>query len=142
MAELDVEGGFIITIGTGKGPETWVMVSVTDEHGKPVTLNIVPGDLSPQPISIFVALSAAFGAAMLPLYIQDVQTIYTQPGFYGVRVEGPEDFGSIENNGVTTIAIIVDTGKARGQALACACAKAEVTKWWDDRMKKKLPHAK
>jgi hypothetical protein len=40
MAELDVAGGFIITIGTGRGPETWVMVSVADAHGKPVDLKI------------------------------------------------------------------------------------------------------
>lgn len=141
MAELDVEGGFIITIGTGRGPETWVMISVADEHGKPVSLKITPGSTEPQPISIYVALSAAFGAALLPLYIKDIQTIYTQPGFYGLRVEGPEDFGQVENNGVTTLAIIVESGKDRGQALACACGKAEVTKWWEDRMKR-APGAK
>jgi hypothetical protein len=136
MAELDVSGSFIITIGTGRGPETWVMVSVAHEDGKPAALKIPTDDTSPGPVRIYVALSAAFGAALLPLYIKDIQTIYTQPGFYGLRVEGPEDFGQVENNGVTTIAIVVDTGKDRGQALACACAKAEVTKWWTDSMKR------
>jgi hypothetical protein len=135
LAELDVSGSFIITIGTGKGPETWVMVSVMHENGKPTVLNLAPEDSTQGPVSIYVALSAAFGAAVLPLYIREVQTIYTQPGFYGLRVEGPADFGQIENNGVTTLAIVVDTGKDRGQTLACACGKAEVTKWCADRMK-------
>jgi hypothetical protein len=59
------------------------------------------------------------------------KTYRPQPGFYGLRVEGPEDFGQVESNGVTTLAIVVTTGKDRGQALACACSKAEVTKWWE-----------
>jgi len=128
--------------GAHNAPNISSRISVADEHGEPVDLKIVPDDPAPQPISIYVALSAAFGAALLPLYIKEIQGIYRQPGFYGLRVEGPADFGQVESNGVTTLAIVVDTGKDRGQALACACAKAEVTKWWEDRMQKKVPGAK
>ena len=39
MAELDVSGSFLITIGRGDGPETWIVVSTNDENGKPMVLN-------------------------------------------------------------------------------------------------------
>jgi hypothetical protein len=131
MAELDVCGSFLITIGRGAGPETWVVISVASEDGKPVSLTF-PKDPEEGPVDIFIALSAMFGAFDIPLRIVEVQP--EPAGFYGLRVEGPSDLGvRLEATRPSALGIVVDNGKNRGQALACSCGGAEVTAWFGDR---------
>jgi hypothetical protein len=128
MAELDVSGSFLITIGRGNGPETWVAVSVSSEDGKPASLKFPKRSGGLQPVEIFVALSAMFGAFPIPLRIVEVQA---QPaGFYALRLEAPADLGArLDATRPSTLGIIVDDGIDRGQALACSCGGAEVTSW-------------
>jgi hypothetical protein len=131
MAELDVSGSFLITIGRGSGPETWVEVAANNEDGTPVQL---PSKADDQSISIFVVLSAMFGAFEIPLKVVEVQP---QPlGFAGYRVEAPSDLGvTLDSIRPATMGIVLDTGSDRGQGLACSCAGAEVTSWFADRTK-------
>jgi hypothetical protein len=130
MAELDVAGSFLITIGRGAGPETCVVLSVSDADGKPVVLHFPnPPDADRRPVYIFVALSAMFGAFEIPLRIVEVQP--QEAGFYGLGVEGPRDLGvRLEQIRPSTLGIVVETGADRGQALACACPAADVTPWF------------
>jgi hypothetical protein len=134
MAELDVSGSFLITIGRGNGPETWVVVSANHENGKPVAFKF-PKDLLEGPVHIFVALSAMFGADEIPLWIREVQPM--EPGFCGLRVVAPDDLGvKLQDLRPSSLGIVVTVGKDRGQALACDCGGATVTSWFPDKMRK------
>jgi hypothetical protein len=133
MAELDVSGSFLITIGRGDGPETWVVVSANDEHGKPVVFNF-PKNPQNGPVHVFVALSAMFGAYEIPLYIKEAQPM--EEGFCGIRVETPSDFGvTLDKIAPSSLGIVVTVKKDRGQALACDCGGAKVTSWFPDKMR-------
>ena len=134
MAELDVDGAFLITIGGGQGPETNVVVSVSAEDGRPEMLTI-PKNPDEGPVSIFIALCAMFGAFDIPLRITAFQPMPL--GFYGFRVEAPPDLGvRIEDTVPATLGIVVDTGQDRGQALACSCGGAHVTSWIPEQKQK------
>jgi hypothetical protein len=135
MAELDVSGSFLITIGRGNGPETWLALSANSEAGKPVVLKF-PKELGGDgPVEVFVALSAMFGAFPVPLHVVEVET---QPlGFYGLRVVAPGDLGAkLEAMRPSTLGVIVTTKTDRGQGLACSCGGAEVTSWFAARTQK------
>ncbi|CAA9418840.1 hypothetical protein AVDCRST_MAG82-1290 [uncultured Rubrobacteraceae bacterium] len=81
-----------------------------------------------QPVDVFVALSAMFGAFPIPLRIVEVQQ--QEVSFYALRVEAPRDLGiRIEQTRPSTLGIIVDDGPDRGQALACSCGAADVAPW-------------
>ena len=131
MAELDVSGSFLITIGRGAGPETEVVLSVSEEDGTPKNLHF-PADPDEGPADISVVLSAMFGAYQLPLRIVESQPMQT--GFYGLRVETTSDLGvTIEDTRPSTLGVFVNDGTDRGQALACSCGGAEVTPWFGER---------
>ena len=132
MTELDVAGSFLITIGRGAGPETWVVIAVNSEDGKPVLLDFPKKPADQSPAHVFVALSAMFGAFEIPLKIVEVQP--QESGFYGLRVEAPGDLGvRLEATRPSTLGIVVEDRKGRGQALACSCGAADVTSWFADR---------
>lgn len=135
MAELDVSGTFLITIGRGAGPETWLVLSVNNEDGTPKLLNFSQNSDDQQPAHVFIALSAMFGALEIPLRIAEVQP--QEPGFYGLRVEinDPRELGNaqLEATRPSTLGVVVADGTDRGQALACSCGGAEVTSWFADR---------
>lgn len=134
MAELDVSGSFLITIGRGQGPETWVVVAANYENGKPVAFKF-PKHLLEGPVRIFVALSAMFGAFEIPLIIKEIQAM--EDGFCGVRVQAPDDLGvKLDSIRPSSLGVVVTVGKDRGQALACDCGGAKVTSWFGDRMRK------
>lgn len=134
MAELDVSGSFLITIGRGAGPETWVVISVSSEDGKPKLLNFPKKPDGQQPASVFVVLSAMWGAHEIPLRIVEVRQ--QEPGFYGLRVEPSSNDAAVDRLEAirpSTLGIVIDDGTDRGQALACSCGAAEVTAWFADR---------
>jgi hypothetical protein len=136
LANLEISGSFLITIGRGHGPETFVVLSVNSEDGKPVVLDPrkkLPNGL--ETVGIFVALSAMFGAFEIPLKIVEVEI--QEPGFFGLQVElnNPKEVGSVRLEALrpSTLGIVIDDGTSRGQALACSCGAAEVTSWFADR---------
>jgi hypothetical protein len=134
MAELDVEAVFMITVGGGAGPETWVAISTSREDGSFEQLSF-PKHPQDGPVDAFVALSAMFGPADIPLYVVEVQS--QQPGFCAVRVQAPSDVGvKLEDMRPVAIGIVVDTGKDRGQTLACACPGARPTPWAGTRTRR------
>ena len=134
MAELDVSGSFLITIGRGDGPETWVVVSANDEDGNPVFFKF-PKNPQNGPVRVFVALSAMFGAYEIPLYIKEMQPM--EDGFCGLRVEAPSDLGvTLDKLRPSSLGIVVTVKKDRGQALACDCGGAKVTSWFPDKTQK------
>src|ERR1041385_1631845 len=133
MAELDVSGSFLITIGRGDGPETWVVVSANQEDGTPVSFSF-PKNPQRGPVHIFVALSAMFGAYEIPLTIVETQSM--EPGFCGLRVRAPTDLGAtLKDIRPSSLGIVVTVEMDRGQALACDCGGAEVTSWIPDKQK-------
>jgi hypothetical protein len=138
MAELDVSATFLITIGRGAGPETWVLLSVSHEDGSPVLLDF-PGPNNPSttdPVTVFVGLSAMFGVTDLPLRVTEVQAMPS--GFYGLRVEGTDEFDrDVSKVSPSTLGIVVAAGSDRGQALACDCGVAGVSSWFGDRTREK-----
>jgi hypothetical protein len=74
MAELDVSGTFLITVGRGiTGPETWLVLSVNNEDGTPKILNFPKNLDERQPVYVFIALSAGLGPIEVPLRIAEVQ---------------------------------------------------------------------
>ena len=133
MAKLDVSGSFLITIGHGAGPETWVVISVSSDDGNPKSLDFQDpqSPFADQPVDVFVVLSAMFGAFRITLRIVEVQE--REPGIYALRVEGPSDLSEIEQTRPSTLGIVVDDGTDRGQALACSCGAADVTTWVGER---------
>ena len=135
MAELDVSGSFLITIGRGSGPETWLSISVSDEDGQPGTIHFPKKLGGDGPVQVFVALSAMFGAYPVPL---DVVEVESQPaGFYGLRVVAIGGLGvKLEDMRPSTLGVTVTTKQGRGQALACSYGGAEVTPWFGDRTRK------
>ena len=134
MEELDVSGSFLITIGRGDGPETWVVLSVNGEDGSPAALHF-PKNPNEGPVTAFIALSAMFGAFELPLAIPEVQT-GTAAGFWGLRVATLGGSGvTVESTRPSSIGIVVDTGKARGQALLCSCKPARVESWFSEKVR-------
>ena len=138
MAELDVSGSFLITIGRGAGPETWVVISVSSEDGMPKLLDFnYPGQPdSEHPAQVFVALSAMFSTFAIPLRIVEFQPMPL--GFYGLRVEAPSDLGvRLEATRPSALGVVIDDGTDHGQALACSCGGAEVTSWFADRTREK-----
>jgi len=127
MAELDVSGSFLITVGRGQGPETWVVVSVNNQDGTPVDLKF-PKHLQEGPVHVFVALSAMLGPSEIPLYIVEVQPM--ESGFCGLRVQAPSDLGvKLEDVKPSSLGIVVTVKKDRGQALACDCGAAQISNW-------------
>ncbi len=135
MAELGVSGSFLITIGHGAGPETWVVVSVGSDDGNPKFLDFPAGDPDQGPADVFVVLSAMSGAMEIPLRIVDLQPM--QLGFYGLRVEAPDDLEvRLEDTRPSTLGIVIDDGTDRAQALACSCGAADVTPWFGERTQK------
>ena len=134
MAELDVSGSFLITIGRGDGPETWVVVSANDEDGNPILFRF-PKNPQNGPVHVFVALSAMFGAYEIPLYIVETQSM--EDGYCGLRVETPSDLGvTLDKLRPSSLGIVVTVKKDRGQALACDCGGAKVTSWFPDKTQK------
>ncbi len=132
MANLDVSGNFLITIGHGEGPETNVVLSVSEEDGNPKLLDFPDPPDSRQPAHVFVVLSAMFGAFQISLRIVEVMPM--EAGYYGLRVEAPSDLGvRLEQTRPSVLGIVVDDGTDRGQALACSCGGAEVTPWFGER---------
>ncbi len=132
VAKLGVSGSFLITIGHGAGPETEVVLSVSDQDGNPKLLDFREPPSDEQPVRVFVALSAMFGAYEISLRIVEVRTLET--GFYGLRVEAPKsEVGRLENMRPSALGIVVDDGTDRGQALVCACGGADVTSWFGER---------
>jgi hypothetical protein len=134
MAELDVSGAFIITIGHGSGPEVEVAISANYEDGKPYDF---PRELEKMPVSIFVALSPMWGGWFLPLKIVKViDQAHSVPGFCAVRVENEwSDIPPLDQVKPATLGIVVDDGADRGQCLACSCGPAEVSTWWSDKVR-------
>ena len=128
MAELDVSGSFLITIGRGNGPETWLSLSVNSEDGQPVAIDFPKTLGGDGPVEVFVTLSAMFGPFPIPLHVVEVQS---QPlGFYGLRVVAPGDLGAkLEAMRPATLGVVVTPKTDRGQGLACACGGARVTSW-------------
>ena len=123
MAQLNVEGAFLITIGHGSGPETIVVISVSDGEGRPVIVDL------DQEVEAFVALSAMFGNFAIPLRIVDHQPMPL--GYYGFRVEAPKDLGvDVYETVPATLGIVVEKGGDRGQTLACSCEGARVTSFF------------
>jgi hypothetical protein len=133
VAKLDVSGSFLITVGGGAGPDTWIALSVSSDDGNPKSLDFQDpqSPLSDQPVDVFVTLSAMFGAFRITLRIVEVQE--QEPGFYALRVEGPSDLSHIELTRPSTLGIVVDDGTDRGQALACSCGAADVTPPFGER---------
>src|SRR5215218_5277487 len=84
MAEVDVVGSFLITIGHGAGPEMWVAVSASRD-GSAFDLPSDPDDRS---IELSVKLSAMFGLS-IPLRIADANP--QGLGFAAYRVMAPND---------------------------------------------------
>jgi hypothetical protein len=134
MAALTVSGAFIITIGHGQGPETWVAILTTYEDGKPFAFPEKPDEM---PVTIFIALSPMWGAWFIPLKIVDVQDqVFQVPGFCGVRVDHEwGDMPALDHMKPSTLGIVVETREDRGQALACSCHPADVATWWEDQMR-------
>jgi hypothetical protein len=137
MDHLTVAGSFLITIGHGAGPEVMLLVSTTNPDGMATKLTLPdPSDREAKwPIEVFVGLSAMFGTAALPCIITAVESIYPPPsGFYGLTVAMRyPDVPKLDKIGLSTLGIIVDTGSARGQALAGSSGVAQVAQWWEDR---------
>ncbi len=133
MAELDISGSYLVTIGRGAGPETWLFLSVQHADGTPALLNFPdPATGAAGPVDVFVGLSAMFGAFDLPVRIVEVQPMPL--GFYGLRLEGTDEFDrDIAKVSPTTLGIIVSSGGDRGQGIACACSVGTVTSWLPDR---------
>jgi hypothetical protein len=129
MAEVNVVGSFLITIGHGAGPEMWVAVSAS-RQGSALDLPSDPDDRS---IELSVKLSAMFGPLSIPLRIAEV---YPQGlGFAAYRVMAPNDLGvTIDRTRPATVGIVVDDATDRGQTLACACIGADVTSWFGERV--------
>ncbi len=130
MAELDIQGAFLITIGHGAGPETELALSVAREDGTPA-----PIDFDRDRVDIFLALSAMFGAFSIPLRIVNVQ-----PGplsFWGLRLEAPGDLGvTLAATVPAALGIVVETQDGdRGQGIACSCDGAHVTSWFGEQVK-------
>nr|AUN37603.1 hypothetical protein [uncultured bacterium] len=130
MAKLDVSGSFLITIGRGNGPETWVVLSVNDQDGAPVN----PHESQ---IEVFVAMSAMFGSFAISLHISDFQNPSSPMGFCNFRVTLPSGLGSttLHSAGISTLGVVVTTKTDRGQALICDCGKAEISSWLPDRVR-------
>ncbi len=129
MAELDVDGAFLITIGHGAGPEMWVSVAASREGAG---FNL-PSDPNDDGIDISVTLSAMFGPLHIPLRIVEVRP--QGLGFAAYRVQGPSDLGvGLHSIRPATLGITVDDGTDRGQSLACSCAGADVTSWFGERV--------
>jgi hypothetical protein len=137
MPDLDVSASFLTTIGHGAGPETWVFLSVNNEDGQPVLLDFPsPPQGLPSPVTVFVGLSAMFGVADLPLRIVEVQPMPL--GFYGLRVEGTDQFDKdISQVSPSTLGIVVESDAGRGQALACDCGVVGVSSWLPERTQDK-----
>jgi hypothetical protein len=124
MAALRVSSSFLITRGTGAGPQTWVVVSATREDG---TSFQFPLTIEKMPVKVFIALSPTFAASAIQLKIVEVKP--QEPGFCGLRVDPkPSDVLSIDQMKPSALGIVVDDGTDRGQALACSCHPAEVAK--------------
>ncbi len=135
MAELDVSGAFLMTIGRGSGPETWLTISVNSEDGQPALINFPKKLGGDGPVQVFVALSAMFGAFAVPLHVVEVES--QAPGFYGLRVVPPGDLGvKLEDMRPATLGVTVTTKQDRGQALACDCGGGQVTSWIPGRTQK------
>lgn len=126
MAELDVQASFIITIGHGQGPEAYVTVSVQDENGAPYVLDVS----KPHQFKVFIALSAAFGA--MPIDCDIVNASQQKPGFYALQIKAAGVPLKFEQVGPSSLGVVVDDTKSRGQCLACDCGAADVSKWWHD----------
>ena len=135
MTKLDVAAHFLITIGQGSGSQTELVVAINRQDGSPVDLNL-PKNLNKGPVEVFVSLSTTWGAFFtLPLTV--VATAQQRPGFYGLRVEGPPDLGPLEKLGISVLGVVVDTGKERGQALACCCKPARMEPPWAETVRSK-----
>jgi hypothetical protein len=136
MAKLDVSGNFLITVGQGLlGPETWVVLSVSDQAGNPKFLNLLDLAEDPwrQPVQISLLLSAMFVPTHIPLSIVEIKGLH-DPGWYGFRVEAPSDLGArLEQTRPSVLGILVDDGTDRGRAFACSCGGAQVTPWYGER---------
>jgi hypothetical protein len=137
MDRLNVSASFLITIGHGAGPEVLLLVSVTNPDGSPTKLVLPERNDDDCPIKVFVGLSAGFGTAAFPCKITDVETVYPPPpefigvttGFIGVTIElALSDLGELHELGPSVFGVIVDTGSARGQALASSTGVAQVAK--------------
>jgi hypothetical protein len=129
MAKLDISGSFLITIGRGDGPETWVVLSITDDTGAPVN----PHESQ---IEMFVALSAMFGAFQISVHIADFQSTGFPPGYCSFRIAIPGDLGqSLHSIRASTLGVTVTTKTHRGQAMICDCGVAEVSTWLPDRVR-------
>ena len=128
MNPLNVSGSFLITIGRGDGPETWVVLSVNDETGAPVN----PHESQ---IEVFVALSAMFGAFQMSLHISEFNSSPSTSGFCNFRVTLPSGTGTtLHGMRVSSLGVTVTTKSHRGQALVCSCGAADVTSWLPDRI--------
>jgi hypothetical protein len=129
MAELDVQGAFLITIGQGQGPETELVMSVATGEGRPVPL-----DFENDHVEVFLALSAMFGATSIPLKIVNVQPMPLS--FFGLRLRAPDDLGvRLDATVPAAMGIVVEKDGDRGQGIACSCAGAHVTSWFGERVK-------
>src|SRR5262249_54161199 len=135
VKKLDVSAHFLITIGHGSGPETELVVATNREDGSPVDLAF-PKNPNDGPVEVFISLSTTWGA-FLTIALTVVAVAKQRPGFCGLRVTGPADLPPLENLGISVLGVIVDTGKERGQALACCCKPARVEPPWADAMRSK-----
>jgi hypothetical protein len=128
MSKLDVQGWFLINIGFGPnpGPELVVALSVIDEFGNPVELDVRNDDRGQGQVAIFVILSCV-SDAVIPLRI--VTSYPTdQHGFYllSVATGGEQPSAPVEDLHPATLGIVVTTDAGRGQALATNCTPARV----------------
>ena len=135
MKKLDVSAHFLITIGHGSGPETELVVATNREDGSPVDLAF-PKNPNDGPVEVFISLSTTWGA-FLTIALTVVAVAKQRPGFCGLRVTGPADLPPLENLGISVLGVIVDTGKERGQALACCCKPARVEPPWAQTVRSK-----
>jgi hypothetical protein len=131
MAELSVAGAFMITIGTGQGPEVKVFVSANYPDGSPFHF-----DSSAPQVEIFTGLTAMFGTSSFPCDVTEVQTIYPPPnGFVGLTVElrWVRELGRLSTLGLGALGVIVADGSDRGQGVIGPVGAAMPQTWWSEQ---------
>jgi hypothetical protein len=124
MAGLIVSGDFLTGPTQSSDPATVVALSVSQQDGSPVVLDF--SDLANAPAKLFIALNTAF-ARFVPLEIKEVFDTHAA-GFYMLRVEGSVEFNGMapQDAGVASMAVVVEHGGVRGQALFCCCGVAGI----------------
>ncbi|GIG19870.1 hypothetical protein Cch01nite_05940 [Cellulomonas chitinilytica] len=129
MARFDVQASFLINQGhpdAEPGPEALVALSVIDEAGSPVELDIALDDEGRGQVTAFIILNVN-STETVPLRIAASYPT-AQPGFYVIAVRPRTDLGPVgfEDYHPATLGIAVTTEDGRGQTLAVNSLAAHV----------------